>query len=218
MGHPETTSLNLVGVYNKFNGCANGDDVLLLEYCEAYSEVAKLLVYFGNLFYFVSSDVNHKISDIRALHVADKKNYGSVKQMVDYEKKHHDPIKKKKCYGCRTLLRLHRALLFVIELMQEVCTAPPDEQLRNIARSVYEKTLAQYHAWAVRKAVSVAVYALPTREQLVQHIVQSQPRESGLFTREQCQEFLNTHTLPIMRTVYNCVQIILEKHNMLNLP
>ncbi|CAH8652946.1 unnamed protein product [Heterobilharzia americana] len=217
MGHPVGASLNLAGVYNKFNACADGDNILLFEYCEAYTEVSKLLVYFGNLFYFVSSDVNHKVSDLRALHATDKKNYNSVKSMVDYEEK-NESNKKKKCFGCRTLLRLHRALLFVIELMQEVCTAPLDEQLRNIARSVYDKTLAQYHPWPVRKAVGVAVYALPTREQLVCYIVQSQPSESGLLTREQCQEFLTTHTLPMMRTVYNCIQTIFEKHNMLNLP
>ncbi|RTG86609.1 uncharacterized protein DC041_0011109 [Schistosoma bovis] len=79
--------------------------------------------------------------------------------------------------------------------------APPDEQLKVIARSVYDKTLSQYHPWPIRKAVGVAVYALPTREHLVHHIVQSQPPGSGLLTNEQCAEFLTSHALPVMRKV-----------------
>ncbi|XP_018646652.1 glycolipid transfer protein (gltp), putative [Schistosoma mansoni] len=224
MGHSDNASLNLYNVYNKFKACVNGDDVLLPEYCEAYTEVSKLLVYFGNLFYFVTSDVSHKVSELRDLYAADKINYKSVEQMVLYEEKQneHLPVKKRKCVGSRTLLRLHRALLFVIDLMQEICRgklrAPPDEQLKTMARSVYDKTLAQYHPWPIRKAVGVAVYALPTREHLVHHIVQSQPPESGLLTNEQCSEFLTSHTLPVMRKVYNCIQAVFEKHDMLNLP
>ncbi|CAH8649703.1 unnamed protein product [Schistosoma guineensis] len=220
MGHSGDASLNLPNVYNKFKACANGDNVLLPEYCEAYTEVSKLLVYFGNLFYFVTSDVNHKISELRDLYAADKINYKSVEQMAVYEEKQneHLPVKKRKCIGSRTLLRLHRALLFVIDLMQEVCRAPPDEQLKVIARSVYDKTLSQYHPWPIRKAVGVAVYALPTREHLVHHIVQSQPPGSGLLTNEQCAEFLTSHALPVMRKVYDCIQAIFEKHDMLNLP
>ncbi|KAH8866571.1 Ceramide-1-phosphate transfer protein isoform 2 [Schistosoma japonicum] len=220
MGHPDGASLNLLDVFVKFKACINGDSVLLPEYCEAYTEVSKLLMYFGNLFYFVTSDVSHKISELRALYAADTVNYKSVEQMVFYEEKQneHLPVKKWRCTGCRTLLRLHRALLFVIDLMLEVCRAPKDEQLKNIARSVYDKTLAQYHPWPVKKAVGVAVYALPTREHLVQHIVQSQPPESGLLTQEQCTNFLTSSTLPAMRAVYDCIQAVFEKHNMLNLP
>ncbi|CAH8649624.1 unnamed protein product [Schistosoma guineensis] len=220
MGHSVDASLNLHNVRNKCKACANGDNVLLLEYCEAYTEVFKLLVYFGNLFYFVTSDVNHEISELRNLYAADKINYKSVEQMAVYEERQneHLPVKKRKCVGSRTLLRLHRALLFVIDLMHEVCRAPPDEQLKFIARSVYDKTLSEYHSWPIRKAVGVAVYALPTREHLVHHIVQSQPPGSGLLTNEQCAEFLTSHALPVVRKVYDCIQAIFEKHDMLNLP
>ncbi|TNN12458.1 Ceramide-1-phosphate transfer protein isoform 1 [Schistosoma japonicum] len=123
MGHPDGASLNLLDVFVKFKACINGDSVLLPEYCEAYTEVSKLLMYFGNLFYFVTSDVSHKISELRALYAADTVNYKSVEQMVFYEEKQneHLPVKKWRCTGCRTLLRLHRALLFVIDLMLEVC-------------------------------------------------------------------------------------------------
>lgn len=71
----------------------------------------------------MTSDVNHKISELRDLYAADKINYKSVEQMAVYEEKQneHLPVKKRKCVGSRTLLRLHRALLFVIDLMQEVC-------------------------------------------------------------------------------------------------
>ncbi|TNN12457.1 Ceramide-1-phosphate transfer protein isoform 4 [Schistosoma japonicum] len=88
-----------------------------------FSHVSRLLMYFGNLFYFVTSDVSHKISELRALYAADTVNYKSVEQMVFYEEKQneHLPVKKWRCTGCRTLLRLHRALLFVIDLMLEVC-------------------------------------------------------------------------------------------------
>ncbi|KAH9578275.1 glycolipid transfer protein domain containing [Schistosoma haematobium] len=107
--------------------------------------------------------------------------------------------------------------LSIVKHIQRFLT-PPDEQLKVIARSVYDKTLSQYHPWPIRKAVGVTVYALPTREHLVHHIVQSQPPGSGLLTNEQCAEFLSSHALPVVRKVYDCIQAIFEKHDMLNLP
>lgn len=42
--------------------------------------------------------------------------------------------------------------------------------LRDPASKAYEQALAPYHGWAIRKAVSAGMYALPTKEQLLKKL------------------------------------------------
>jgi hypothetical protein len=52
--------------------------------------------------------------------------------------------------GCRTLLRLHRALAFISVFLSEMRTAPNDASSASIAWSAYSATLARFHLWPVR--------------------------------------------------------------------
>jgi hypothetical protein len=42
--------------------------------------------------------------------------------------------------------------------------------MSTCTHEAYEKSLAQYHTWLIRKAVGVAVYAVPSRETLLKHL------------------------------------------------
>ncbi|KHN19198.1 hypothetical protein glysoja_050370 [Glycine soja] len=42
--------------------------------------------------------------------------------------------------------------------------------LRNPASKAYEQVFAPHHGWAIRKAVSVGMYVLPTKEQLLKKL------------------------------------------------
>lgn len=52
--------------------------------------------------------------------------------------------------GCRTLLRLHRALAFISSFLNEMRSAADDASSASIAWNAYASTLGQYHSWPVR--------------------------------------------------------------------
>lgn len=131
----------------------------------------------GRLFSFIASDVGDKtriLSEHRSSSVGEK--YVLVGGMLDYEKNeakllepghetkhhHHDELPN----GSRTLLRLHRALLFVVEFIDCIRRANDHDKMAHLARKAYDDTLAQHHPWLVRKGVHLAVHTLPNRHQV----------------------------------------------------
>lgn len=44
------------------------------------------------------------------------------------------------------------------------------EKTTSICKTAYNGTLAQYHPWLVRQGAMVAMYAMPTREQLLNKV------------------------------------------------
>jgi hypothetical protein len=52
--------------------------------------------------------------------------------------------------GCRTLLRLHRALAFISSFLSQMRIAPDDASSASIAWNAYSATLGHFHSWPVR--------------------------------------------------------------------
>ncbi|CAL8089649.1 unnamed protein product [Calicophoron daubneyi] len=209
---------DIKSISKAFSASRGNNDILLREYCDAYTEIAKFLTFFGKAFYFVNRDVEEKITILREHTKSDPNSYKSVKSMIKYESSVQGTAASARADGCRTLLRLHRALLFVIDLMYSVCAAPIETTMQTIVKQTYKNDLSEYHPWVIRQAVKAAVYALPKREQMVDHIVSCQPASSCLKTREDCKTAMLGETLPDMRLVYEDVQKMLKEHNMLHLP
>lgn len=46
----------------------------------------------------------------------------------------------------------------------------PNERTHSICQTAYNETLAQHHSWLIRKGAIVAMYAMPTREQLLNRV------------------------------------------------
>lgn len=114
--------------------------------------------------------------------------------------------------GCRTLLRLHRALLWLKLFLQKLAETPVAGRLRSpseLCREAYQSTLANHHTWFVRKAAELAFIAMPER---------------GFFFRLVCvqsQEELSIALNRVVRAigeVYDRTQKALEENNMLDLP
>ncbi|KAF8563569.1 hypothetical protein P879_06951 [Paragonimus westermani] len=97
-------------------------------------------------------------------------------------------------------------------------SAPEDVTLCKLVKESYDIHLSPFHPWVVRKAVGLGLHALPTREQLVDHIVENQPKGSKLVGREACRVAMLELAIPAMRSVYECTHHWLTLHNMLNLP
>ena len=60
----------------------------------------------------------------------------------------------------------------VSQIENEVKTGP-------VARECYTKSLAPFHTWWVQKTASVAMYTLPTRNQLVKKVFVQETDSSG---------------------------------------
>ncbi|KAK7303545.1 hypothetical protein RJT34_14452 [Clitoria ternatea] len=69
----------------------------------------------------------------------------------------------------RNLLRVKRGLDMVRVLFEQILVSEGDS-LRDPASKAYEQVLAPYHGWAIRKAVSVGMYVLPTKEQFLKKL------------------------------------------------
>lgn len=66
----------------------------------------------------------------------------------------------------RNLLRVKRGLDMVKVLFEQILAAEGNS-LKDPASKAYTQVFAPYHGWAIRKAVSAGMYALPSRQQLM---------------------------------------------------
>lgn len=114
--------------------------------------------------------------------------------------------------GCRTLLRLHRALLWLKLFLEKLAETPVAGRLRSpseLCREAYQNTLATHHTWFVRRAAELAFIAMPERSFFFKLVcVQNQ---------EELSIVLNT-VVQAIGEVYDRTQKALEDNGMLDLP
>ncbi|KAM9332013.1 glycolipid transfer protein domain-containing protein 2 [Pholidichthys leucotaenia] len=114
--------------------------------------------------------------------------------------------------GCRTLLRLHRALLWLQLFLEKLAETPETGRLRSpsdLCREAYQSTLANHHTWFVRRAAELAFIALPDRGFFYRLVcVQDQDGLSKVLTR----------VVLAIGEVYDRTQKALDENDMLDLP
>ena len=104
--------------------------------------------------------MNQKLIILTEHQRLDPVNYHSIQSMIEYEiqtgrvknkeTKVSFPSGKTLPNGCRTLLRLHRALAFISSFLNEMRSAADDASSASIAWNAYSSTLGQFHSWPVR--------------------------------------------------------------------
>lgn len=114
----------------------------------------------GSVFEWAIKDLTNKLLVLKEHQRLDPINYRSIQSMISYEVesgrvKTRDtpmflPTGKPLPNGCRTLLRLHRALAFISSFLTEMRTAPDDASSASIAWNAYSTTMARFHSWPVR--------------------------------------------------------------------
>lgn len=114
--------------------------------------------------------------------------------------------------GCRTLLRLHRALLWLKLFLHKLSEMPETGRLRSpsdLCREAYQNTLSKHHTWFVRRAAELAFIALPERNFFFRLVcVQNQEELSRVLTK----------VVRAIGEVYDRTQSALEENGMLDLP
>ena len=115
----------------------------------------------GAVFEWAIKDLNHKLIILTEHQRLDPVNYLSIQSMIDYEVRSGRVQSKETSImlgpdkplfnGCRTLLRLHRALAFISSFLNQMRIATDDASSASIAWNAYSTTLGQFHSWPVRQ-------------------------------------------------------------------
>lgn len=168
----------------------------------------------GSVFGFISKDAVNKIK-ILVSHLEGENGcqYVTVQSMVKYElenelvdltKRGNHPES-----GCRTLLRLHRALRWLELFLERLRTSSDDGKTSVMCAEAYNESLAQHHPWVIRKAAGMAFCVLPGRAAFFEVM--------NVGSTEQAVTMLG-EALPLISEVYQITEELYDKHSMLDLP
>ncbi|XP_024858246.1 ceramide-1-phosphate transfer protein [Kryptolebias marmoratus] len=140
--------------------------------------------------------------------------YRSVRSMVEAELRAGVVnFSRRTDSGSRTLLRLHRSLLW-LKLMLEGLSEGPGADGRSktpgeLSRDAYRVALAPHHSWLLRQAAKVVFLALPDRKYFLQLVCVQTQQEATPILRIIIRALTLVHT----RT-----QRILTEYDVLELP
>ncbi|XP_066514965.1 glycolipid transfer protein domain-containing protein 2 [Hoplias malabaricus] len=213
------------------------NDILLKPYLASWDELIKFMDTLGPMVGLISQEINGKTSIIRELaqkeeearnnelqdtalrgatqlsNGSDIVAYMSVRSMIKYELAQDlVDFTRHTSSGCRTLLRLHRALLWLQLFLHKLAVENATEKNQSpseLCRDAYRTTLAQHHTWWVRKAAELAFAALPDRRFFY--------RLMCVETQTEAAVILNRVVRAIQK-VYDRTQEALKEHDMLELP
>jgi len=204
---------DLLFVQKQLSACYEKTPKLDMDsYIKAYTEFNKFFGLMGTVFGFVASDVTSKIEILQNFRQgANGDKFETIEQMILYEEKEKLFDDSKYVSASRTLLRLHRALLFIALFLEELGNIGADDKLVGSCQKTYSATLGKFHPWIVQKAALMAMYALPTKQGLLNRI--KDPSETEEFYAD-----LLPKAVSAMKEVYNRTQKYYEDHNLLELP
>ncbi|XP_029362860.1 ceramide-1-phosphate transfer protein [Echeneis naucrates] len=202
-------------VLDTFRQClSENKEVYLQHYVSGWRGLVKFLNSLGSVFSFISKDAVNKIQ-ILVNHQNGENggHYITVQSMVKYElenglvdltKRGGHPES-----GCRTLLRLHRALRWLELFLERLRTSNEDSKTSVMCADAYNESLAQHHPWVVRKAAGVAFCVLPGRQAFFEVMNVGPPEQVVAMLGE---------ALPLISEVYQITEELYSHHNMLDLP
>ncbi|KAI1231531.1 hypothetical protein IHE44_0007984 [Lamprotornis superbus] len=160
----------------------------------------------GTVFSFISKDAVAKVSLLEDL--CEQQRFVSVQAMVQRELAAGPAaLRARPDSGCRTLLRLHRALRWLQLFLQGLRSG--DSRTSVLCTDAYNASLAQHHPWLIRKAATVAFCALPSRDAFLEVMNVGPPEEAVAMLGE---------AIPYISDVYSITQQLFEQHDLLDLP
>lgn len=166
------------------------------------------------MFAFISKDAVSKVKILEGyLDGHSSTYYVTIQSMVQYEldnqlvdvnKRGNHPES-----GCRTLLRLHRALRWLELFLERLRLSSQDDKTSVMCADAYNESLSQHHPWVVRKAASLAFCVLPGRTAFFE-VMNVGPEEQVVLVLGEA--------LPLISEVYQITETLYAKHQLLQLP
>ncbi|KAI4297045.1 hypothetical protein L6164_036954 [Bauhinia variegata] len=138
-------------------------DVDVASFSRACSLVSPLFGCLGIAFKFAEMDYVAKVHDLAEA----SKSIQTLQSMIDQDVQ-ANTVRKAGSHT-RNLLRVKRGIDMVRVLFEQIIVTEGNS-LRGPASKAYAQVFAPYHGWAIRKAVSAGMYALPTKEQLLRKL------------------------------------------------
>ncbi|EPS67870.1 hypothetical protein M569_06901, partial [Genlisea aurea] len=135
-------------------------DLDLKSFCDACSLVSILFGCLGIAFKFAELEYVSKVTDLASA----SENFRTLNRVLEFDSL-NDTVRTPKSLS-RNLRRVRQGLDLIRALFQNFLSSD-DCYLKDAASTAYAKTCAPYHTWAVRTAVYAGMYALPTRDQLL---------------------------------------------------
>ncbi|XP_023345893.1 ceramide-1-phosphate transfer protein [Eurytemora carolleeae] len=210
-------SLKMMGVY--FAEChSTSEELTIHQYLLGFKEVYKFMTLLGTVWGFAASDIGVKIDLLEKYHKGEnQENYKTVKRMLEYESEKQMVLKHKKDdpSGSRTLLRLHRALEFVVSFLGHLDDLKDEDRIGPGAKAVYEATLMKHHIWPIQKAAKFAIGFLPTKAGLVEKVSPGAALDSS--AREKVEQDF-ARAVESMRRVYTVSQDYYTEKELANIP
>ncbi|OWA53893.1 putative Ceramide-1-phosphate transfer protein [Hypsibius exemplaris] len=170
--------MEIVSVH--FEKCLETDGVDMGLYIAAYRELERFFELMGSVFGFVGADIKDKLEILHQHHKSPLERHGylSIKTMMEYETALPERLEPARSSSAshalpsasRTLLRLHRALEFIMLFMDGLIAARDDDAVSHVAQDAYRDSLARYHGWFIKKGAHLAMYTLPTKLTLMEKI------------------------------------------------
>ncbi|KAG7569164.1 Glycolipid transfer protein superfamily [Arabidopsis thaliana x Arabidopsis arenosa] len=136
-------------------------EVPVAQFSHACSLVSPLFGCLGIAFKFAEMDYVAKVDDL----VRASSSISTLVVMM--EKDIEADCVRKAGSHTRNLLRVKRGLDMVKVLFEQIIASEGDNSLKDPATKSYAQVFAPHHGWAIRKAVSLGMYALPTRAHLL---------------------------------------------------
>ncbi|XVE53313.1 hypothetical protein DITRI_Ditri02bG0194100 [Diplodiscus trichospermus] len=146
---------------SEFLRCQTNDEKLRLDtLCDACSLVSVLFSCLGLAFKFAEMEY---VAKVRGL-VEASKRFATLENVLDLDVA-NGTVKKPGSHS-RNLRRVRQGLDLIRALFEEFLSSE-DYSLKEAASTAYAQVCAPYHTWAVRTAVYAGMCTLPTREQLL---------------------------------------------------
>ncbi|TWW57192.1 ceramide-1-phosphate transfer protein [Takifugu flavidus] len=212
---PQDHRFSLQEVLDSFKLClSENKEVYLEHYVSGWRGLVKFLNSLGSVFGFISKDAVGKINILEGYLEGDNSSqYATIQLMVKYEldnqlvdltKRGNHPES-----GCRTLLRLHRALRWLELFLERLRVSGQDEKTSVMCADAYNQSLSQHHPWVVRKAAGLAFCVLPGREAFFQVM--------NVGSAEQVVSVLG-EAVPLISEVYQITETLYAEQQLLQLP
>ncbi|KAK9063745.1 hypothetical protein SSX86_017617 [Deinandra increscens subsp. villosa] len=162
----------------------------LKPFCDACSLISVLFSSLGIAFKFAEMEYTSKVNDLSDA----ASMYGTLSRVIDCDVK-TDSVKSAESLA-RKLRRVRQGLDLIRELFQNFLSTD-DYSLKEAASSAYKQVCAPYHTWAVRTAVSAGMCALPTRDQLLLNL-----NETDESAENEMRRYIKA-SLPVIKYIDN---------------
>ncbi|OAY78982.1 ACD protein [Ananas comosus] len=120
------------------------------------------------------------------------KAYETLIHIIDHDIK-NDSVRRQGSHS-RNLRRVRLGLDLIRALFEQFLSTN-ECSLKDAASTAYGQVCAPFHNWAIRKTVSAGMYALPTREQLISRL-----NETDYSVQKEMQRYINASS-PIIQYI-----------------